>query len=347
MHSPNILIVGAGALGIVTGYHLSLAGAKISFLVRPGRLEALTEPQILYCHDDASLKTFRSYTSIASVDEAIETTYDFILITLDGATCRGAEATGLLQSLGSATEGSEAIVLVAGLDVRDYCRSVMNYPDERLIEGTMGLLSYQTDRLTLPLHSSTDTNLLAQASMAYGYMGEGPGFMISGHPKPAALAFSRLYDLNGLCKSAIINPVLYRMQTRAIFPVFAAFDLAGWPNADGLAEHRDLMALLSSAVKEVLALPQHGWRGKLASCLAGPTLLSKLNRTLEKRSLPIDYSAFSAFHHGDKVRNQDIGIMKSCSDIGREAGMPMSALCQLITRYEAHIEGKESPLSSA
>ena len=38
---PGVLIVGAGAMGLVIGYHLSLAGAQITFLVRPQRLAAL------------------------------------------------------------------------------------------------------------------------------------------------------------------------------------------------------------------------------------------------------------------------------------------------------------------
>ena len=46
--SPSkVLIVGAGATGLVAGYHLQLAGAEITFLVRPKRLLALSQPQIL------------------------------------------------------------------------------------------------------------------------------------------------------------------------------------------------------------------------------------------------------------------------------------------------------------
>jgi ketopantoate reductase len=35
-------------MGIITGYHLALSGAKVTFLIRPDRKEALDQPQILY-----------------------------------------------------------------------------------------------------------------------------------------------------------------------------------------------------------------------------------------------------------------------------------------------------------
>ena len=72
MNPPRILIVGAGAMGMVTGYHLSLAGVAVTFYVRPARLAELHGPQRLYCYDDATLKEFSNYqviTTIAAADE--------------------------------------------------------------------------------------------------------------------------------------------------------------------------------------------------------------------------------------------------------------------------------------
>ena len=41
---PAVLVVGAGAVGLVMGYHLSLAGAQVTFLVRAGRKQAFQSP---------------------------------------------------------------------------------------------------------------------------------------------------------------------------------------------------------------------------------------------------------------------------------------------------------------
>jgi ketopantoate reductase len=65
--TPQILIVGAGAMGLGTGYHLQLAGTAITFLVRPARMLEMSRRQVLYSYDDATLKTFADYRLISDV----------------------------------------------------------------------------------------------------------------------------------------------------------------------------------------------------------------------------------------------------------------------------------------
>ena len=52
----NVLIIGAGAGGFATGYHLTLSGADVTFYVRSKRLDQLQPPQSLYCYEDCKLK---------------------------------------------------------------------------------------------------------------------------------------------------------------------------------------------------------------------------------------------------------------------------------------------------
>ncbi|KAK2694495.1 hypothetical protein Focb16_v003954 [Fusarium oxysporum f. sp. cubense] len=61
-HNPTVLIVGAGSMGLVTGYHLSLAGAEVTYLVRPKRAGELEQPQFLYWLDKQELHEFKSYS---------------------------------------------------------------------------------------------------------------------------------------------------------------------------------------------------------------------------------------------------------------------------------------------
>ena len=62
MKKPSVLIVGAGATGLPIGYHLALAGADITYLVRPGRKAALDSRPPLYCYDDgARVKVEKKY----------------------------------------------------------------------------------------------------------------------------------------------------------------------------------------------------------------------------------------------------------------------------------------------
>lgn len=336
MEKPVVLIVGAGALGITTGYHLALAGADITFLVRPARRDALKSPQLLYCYDDGQLKEFAAYEAVGSVEEAARKPCDFVMVTMDGATCRGEEATRLLATLGEAIRAGSATVIVCGIGVRDYIRQVMALPEERVIEGTMRMLSYQVDRVTLPLHPPTDPGKLAQASMAYHHVGGIDGFMLAAEPVGPAKDFVELYNRCKVSRCQTVKQQLYTMFTRTAFPTFAIFDMAGWPDAETMSRNRELMSLCCRAIKETMRLPEHGWPGKLGGLVMNRRLLSRMNVKTERDALPVDYQAFNQFHHGGKVREQDIQVMKQSIESGRAQGRSMPALEELVRRYEAH-----------
>ena len=337
MAKSSVLIVGAGGLGIATGYHLHLAGAEVNFLVRPGRVPALQEPQVLYCYDDHELKHFSEFRVFGSVGEAAQGSYNFVIVTMDGATCRGAEATELLKALGDSMQNDQSVALIAGVGVRDYCRETMRLPEDRVIEGTMGLLSYQTDRVMLPLNPPTDPDKLAKASMAYKHMGKNPGFMVVNKPARAAKAFAELYNRSGVSKCSLVPGKMYAMFASSIFAVMAMFDLAGWPDAETMAKDGELMSLGAAAMKEVMRLPEFGIAGKIGSLFVSPRQLAKNNLKMEQDCLPVDYSAFNKFHHGGKVREQDIGVLRRSLASGEAQGRSMPALKELLARYERHI----------
>lgn len=336
MSKPSVLIVGAGALGITTGYHLCLAGVTTNFLVRPNRLQTLQSPQVLYCYDDSQLKQYSDYQAVDSVAAAAKQKFHFVLVTLDGATCLGTEATTLLQALGDAIRDTAAIVLVCGIGVREHCRQVMQLPEDRIVEGTMAMLSYQVDRVTLPVNPPTDPDQLAQASIAYGHVGKNTGFMIADKPAKPAQDFAALYNGCGISRCNVVNNTMYTMLTSSIFPLLAVFDLAGWPDARTLAGNKELMSLGTKAIKETMRLPQHGWQGKLGSLMINRFLLARYNAKMERDCLPVDYSAFNKFHHGGKVRDQDIQVMRQCAESGKAQGKSMPALNEILRRYEAH-----------
>jgi hypothetical protein len=267
--------------------------------------------------------------------------YDFVLVTFDGATSRGAEASALLRSLGDGIRRTAATVLVCGVGVFDYTCQVMALPEERVMEGTMAMLSYQTSRVTLPLNPPTDPRKLAAATIAYKHMGDKPGFMIADKPSHPVRKFADLYNSCGASKCNVVNSTVYKMFTSSIFPIMAIFDLAGWPDAATLAKDRTLMSLGAKAMAEIMSLPEHGWRGKLAAWVINRFTLARINAGMEKSCLPVDYSAFNEFHHGGKVREQDILVMRNSAQSGRSQGKAMPALDQLLDRYEPHCSRDE------
>jgi UDP-N-acetyl-D-mannosaminuronate dehydrogenase len=74
----RILVVGAGAIGVVYGYILSLAKVEVTFLIRPHRVEALSKPQTLYNYDDQQLKTFSEFKYTTDPAKISDVNYDYV-----------------------------------------------------------------------------------------------------------------------------------------------------------------------------------------------------------------------------------------------------------------------------
>lgn len=333
LDKQSVLIVGAGALGVVTGYHLALADAEITFLVRPGRLKDLEKPQQLYCFDDHEISTFSDYSSIGSAAEAAPQQYDFVLLTLDGASCRSEEGQALLQSLGDAIRPGNAVLVVCGMDVREHCREMTGLPGERVLEGTQRMLSYQVNRANMPVHPPADPGRVAEADFAYRHTGSNDGFTIVSDPPAAARHFAELYNRCGVSHCRSMGRRTYTMFTRSFFPIIAIYERAGWPDATTLVANRELLSLGARAMSEILSLPEHGWRGKLAAMIMGPRMLAKTLTSMERDCLPMDYTAFNRFHHGGKVREQNLQVMRRCAEAGQAQGRPMTALRELIKDF--------------
>ncbi|MFD8089269.1 ketopantoate reductase family protein [Streptomyces malaysiensis] len=230
--TPDVLIVGAGAMGLTSGYHLHLAGAEVTFLVRPQRAENLARPQVLYSYDDASLKRFSGYRVLSDVGNTGDRAYDYVIVTLDGASSRSAEGTALLNDLGDAIRNTAAVVIIGGigLDLRLHCLDALDIGEERVISGWLGLLAHQVASTDLPVHPPTDPHVLAQADMAYRTLSAG-GFMVEDRFPGVAARFKALYDGCGVSRCDVVDHDHFPAQVAGLFPVFQACHLMGWPPA--------------------------------------------------------------------------------------------------------------------
>ena len=116
------------------------------------------------------------------------------------------------------------------------------------------------------------------------------------------------------------------MMTKFMFPVFAASELLGWPNAKDLCNNKELWALTVRSVQEIQGLEEHGVAGKVAQAATTTDGLLEIWSSLEQAALPLDFATFNRFHHGSKVRAQDIELLNDCVKVGEQEGQPMSAL---------------------
>ncbi|MEU6201881.1 ketopantoate reductase [Streptomyces sp. NPDC047061] len=337
MTTPSVLIVGAGATGLPVGYHLGLAEVDITFLVRPGRKAALSSPQRLYCYDDAELKTFDTYRVVEDVAELAGTSFQFVIITLDGHTSRTPEGAELLRGLGKLVRacGAHVIMCGFGLGVREHHRETLGVGGDRLTHGFLGMLSHQASA-DLPVHPPTDPSRVARAGVCYRHPTNRIGFRVETGNAAAAQQFAALYERSGVSKCAQVSREVDDVFCTAASPVYAAAELAGWPDFTTLVRDEELWNLACRAQAEIMTLPRYGRAGEHMAKAMGPLETAQTHQAIERDMLPLDYQAFNRFHHGGKVRAQDVETMYDCLAEGHGGGHPMPALRTLLSRLEAH-----------
>lgn len=85
--------------------------------------------------------------------------------------------------------------------------------------------------------------------------------------------------------------------------------------------------------------PRRAWgHGKAVAESTTSESLAGLWNYLEQAALPLDWQAFNAHQHGDKVKHADGLLLRTCIERGTAQGHDMSALTDLLRRHETHLE---------
>src|SRR5439155_19628068 len=181
----------------------------------------------------------------------------------------------------------------------------MRIAEDRLLIGFLGMLSHQASA-NLPVHAPTDPAHVAQASVCYKHPSSRIGFRLGTSNAAASRQFAALYNRCGVSCCGLMNPALLDTVSNSGFPMFAACEIAGWPDDfAAVVANKELWRLACRAQGEIMALPQHGWLGKLIAVLLGPRMTANVHLTMEREMRPLDYQAFNRFQHGGKVRAQE------------------------------------------
>lgn len=253
---PRIVIVGAGAMGVSIAQHLTLAGAEITFLVRPGRAANAPHSYRLYSYDDAELHELSGFGVIDNPAGIVDIDPAFVLMTLDGASLTSANGKTLLVGIGDAIRDTDAVLIIGsvGIGVRELAVEASRLPDERVVSGMIGLVVHKGG-LDLPVHAPTAPGKLAQADYAFRHLNVG-GFLLENHNEAAAGKFAALFDKSG-AKCFVVPPEEFGVQSRGIMPVFVTAEILGWPEAEALFAD-PLWPVTVEAVRSIQALDEHG-----------------------------------------------------------------------------------------
>ncbi|MFF3559171.1 ketopantoate reductase family protein [Streptomyces sp. NPDC002574] len=330
---PRILIIGAGSMGVVAGYHLGLGGADITFLIRPHRRADLDRPQILYSHDDNQLREFTGFSYITSPSEVTGAGYDYILVTLDGAALQSDSARSMVVQLGEAVHGTDTKIVLGTVffGLRNWFLRITGLPSNQVTSAYAQIHSYPTHALTLPGDSSTDPELLAQADIAYADR-FGPGMIVDDSAPEVANSFTEIYNASGVSSCIVAPAGQLAVNSNPMLAVLAACELVDWVPLKDLHQHTEVWDLALAAVREIQALGYHGELGRQAAAETTDATLTASLAAWENAMLPLDLQAFNRYHHGGKVNAQDQAHLMACIAAGEAEGKPMAALRELVQR---------------
>jgi hypothetical protein len=321
-------------MGVITAYHLNLAGAEVTFLARPHHQERLSTPQMPYSYDDNSLKTFSDYELLTDPTGLAGTAFDFVVITLDGAALRSEAGQRLVEETGRAFRGTKTAIILGsiGIDLRSWFLERSGLAETQVTKGSLGQLTYEAKSAAIPLHPGVNPALLAKADFGYRHFAS-TGFHVDLSAPPVAHEFAALYNRCGVSKCAIVPVDAFALGVTT-FPGLAAWELLGWCVTADIDPADTTWQLGAAATREFQRLPIYGQTGLAASEKTNAETILEGFRQQEEDTLPLDLAAFYLYHHGGKVNDQDHQLLREALDLGAAQGIEMPALRTLVARLE-------------
>ncbi|KAG5759587.1 hypothetical protein H9Q72_012285 [Fusarium xylarioides] len=333
LQNPTVLIVGAGSVGLVTGYYLSLSGAQVTYLVRPKGAEKLKQPQLLYSFDKNHLQEFRTYSYLTNPSSILSSTYDYILITLDGKSIQSDEGETLVKTIGQAAGGKATKVIVGSvfLGARNWFIEKSGLSDNQVTSGGLGFPAYSCKTTNIPVHPPADDALLKQSDVAY-MDNIGNGFILDDYVPSISSSFSKLYNACGVSTCVVWSPAQSALTIFPLFAVFMGLELLGWPKTEDIDTESEVWKLTTAAAKEIQTLGICGETGAQTALATTESTFVQMSAYLDDKLRPLDYQAFNQYHHGGKVIDQDRMHIERCITQGVAEGKPMAALKVLLQR---------------
>jgi hypothetical protein len=313
---PNILVVGAGAVGQVFGHHLATGGASVSFCVRERHLEEVRSGFSLHRLRTARRAPPPSRTAgfpVATLETGFAgTRFDQVWLTLPSPLPRGDWLARMVATAGDALmvslqPGPEDWAALRGAGI----------PESRLVQGLIGFIAYAAPLPGEALEGS-GVAYWFPPGMPSGFWGARDGVeAVLGALKRGGLPARRLAGPKGV---VFTGPVLMSLV--------AALEGAGWSTrALGSGTLLTTAAAACREVFQVLARTE-GPVPLGPRVLARPWLMRWALRAATWLA-PFPMEAYLQVHF-TKVGGQTRHLLESWAQRGRAAGQPVDALGRLL-----------------
>ncbi|WP_158596248.1 ketopantoate reductase family protein [Oleomonas cavernae] len=309
----KILIVGAGAVGAVYGWHLHRAGHEVHFFVKPAYRDTVSAGLVLHrLEHRATRREDWSAPRVADLATVAAERWDQVWLTLSSDALRGELAAQLLAAVGAAT----VVCLQPDLEDADYVRARVETP-EQVVHGLITLISYQS-----PLPGRDDP-----PGIAYFLPPFTPA-PFSGSPARLSGVVDAL-NAGGMAARAVADVAPAAAAATALLqPLIASLELNNWQlsTVPGSAPLR----IGLDAAREALAVARQvtGARTAKFRPLLVPWLW-RLFLPLAARLLPLPLEPYLHYHFS-KVGVQTRLMLETYIRLGRQHGLETQALQKLL-----------------
>ncbi|MBW2463069.1 MAG: hypothetical protein JRH11_15575 [Deltaproteobacteria bacterium] len=316
----RVLLVGAGSVGQVYGYHFHRGGAKVAFFVRDKYAEDARRGFDLYSLNRRRGREapahFDEFDVFTDMQEATKRSWDMVVLCLPASALRtGAWFEQLATGLGDAT----LVNLTPGID--DYRWISERVPQEQIVSGLIGLSSWSG-----PLPGAT----LPKPGTVY-WVPPLTKMAFSG-PRARTRRTRDALDAGGL-PSKVVDDTRAQMAFEGpAFQFFmAALELAHW-NFEQVRNKPQHLALSHRATREafVVAAQRIGKKPPLNVRVMHPWVLRIATRAV-RYVVPFDMALFLEKHFS-KVGEQTTLGLTTLIELAETQGNPADAMKELLAQ---------------
>ncbi len=305
----KILIVGAGAVGLVYGRHLALGGAEVSFLVKPKYAEDCRKGFALYPLNKgrtAPAERFEGFGVCTSAQEAGQHSWDMIWLCVSSTALRAGD---WLKEL-LAVRG-QAVVVGMQPGVEDRAHVLQWCPEEKLVWGLISMISYQSP---LPGEDRGE-------GVAYWFPPLGPSPFGGAQAKAVVKALKV-----GGCPAKVSKNITSQgnLGAAAFIPQIAALEGAGW-RFDGLRQG-PWLGLSCEAARQSVAVvaAQEGIKVPFGAAFLRPLPMKVLVR-VAPWVIPLPLEVYLKYHFV-KVGDQTRDMLGTYARLGKTHSLPVNAI---------------------
>lgn len=314
----QILVMGAGAVGLVYGKHFADGGHDVTFYVREKYRAEMVNGSVLYhINSDKKLKRpirFSNYKVVTTFEEIGQNKYDEVYITFSSTAVLKFDFITFKQHL-----QNEPTIVMLQASTDDRVLLLQHFEEEQLVQGMITLISY-----TAPLATET----VSVPGIAYWLPPLVP-MPVSGPQKrrDAVIQSFKSGKIRAKSSKSVQNEALYPSAFLGTF--LTALEYKNWKFKD-LGSDKSTLRDLNLAVGEVFNALEKQFEIKKPAALGLITkpFVTKIALKVAQKVMPMDLETYLEYHF-KKVNDQTKMYMRNYQAMAEQNGSAYKTIAKL------------------